>query len=174
MAPVTAVGLLGEAKRLAHEKVSQPAEGYSSWTKFRARQMAFSEGFRVEWRGVTIEVTNDLPSYMQIEEYFFNGHGRIDPQEPVFYGYLIARCEARTEENALSQMLDATDTFMAIFNMNELWGSGRSVGGEHRAEGKLWSGHIFFYSAMRLSWVITQFGLIPISAKKAGTCCRPK
>ncbi len=136
---ITIRNLTAEAQRIANTELAQPHHRFSLWTKFRARQMPHANSFRIKWDGVTIESADRLPAYMRKDEYFLNGHGQINPNEPEFYGYLIARCKARSEENAVVQMLDATELFMAVFNMYELrrwW----SRGTERWAEGKLWNG----------------------------------
>lgn len=145
--PLSINALLAEARRLAKIQNALPRKRYAMWTKFRARQMAFSPGFRLNWSGVVLESANYLPAYMARVEYFLNGHGTIEPNLPSFFGHLIARCEARAEENAVTQMLDATDLFMALFNIYELWGRW-SKGAERWAEGKLWHGpYHFVYEA---------------------------
>lgn len=141
--PLTIAGLLAEAQRLAKADLAQPVRGYAMWTKFRARQMSFSSGFRLSWDGVTLESAKYLPRYMAVEEYLLSGHGRIYPRKPEFFGYLIARCEARDEENAVARMLKATEIFMAVFNMYEMWGRW-SLGAERWADGKLWNGPYHF------------------------------
>lgn len=141
--PLTIDGLVAEVRRIAKKQLAQPQKRYAMWTKFRARQMPFSPGFRLSWNGVSLESANYLPGYMTKGEYFLNGHGRIAPSRPVFFGHLIARCEARHEENAVDQMLDANDLFFALFNMYEMWGRW-SKGGERWAEGKLWHGPYHF------------------------------
>jgi hypothetical protein len=128
-----------EAQRLARARLSQPRQPYALWTKFRATQMAFSQGFTLIWNDVVLESANNLPAYMTRDEYFINGHGRVNPREPVSFGHLLARCEARDEESAVSKMLDAIDIFMALFNMHETWGR-RSIGSDNWAEGQLWNG----------------------------------
>lgn len=141
--PLTIDRLLEEARRLAKTQLAAPRQPYSMWTKFRARQMASSPGFRIDRDGVTLESRSHLPAFMQRSEYFLNGHGSIDPEHPVFYGYLIARSKARSEENAVKQMLDAIDLFMALFNMYESWGR-VSLGPQRWAEGKLFNGPYHF------------------------------
>jgi hypothetical protein len=140
---LTINALIAEAVRIARSDLSKPCQNYSSWTKFRARQMPFHEAFRLKWDGVSLESANRLPAYMLLDEYFLNGHGHIKPQEPTFYGHLIARCEARTEDNAASKMLDAIDIFMALFNLYQRWG--RVFRSDQRwAEGGLWNGPYHF------------------------------
>jgi hypothetical protein len=141
--PITIAGLTAEAQRIAKARLSQPLERYAMWTKFRARQMAFAKGFRLKWDGVSLQSSNDLPRYMIRQPYFLNGHGNVHPERPHFYGYLITRCEARTAEKSVSKMIDATDLFMAIFNMYETWGCW-SDGSERYADGKLWHGPYHF------------------------------
>jgi hypothetical protein len=141
--PIKAEGLLTEARRLAQSELSESKKQFTIWTKFRARQMAFSKGFRVRWNDVWLEATNNLPRKFHLQEYFFNGHGRIYPEKPSFYGYLIGRCEARTEEQAVERILDATDVFMAVFNIYQLRDGAFDIG-KPRAEGKLWHGPYHF------------------------------
>lgn len=142
-APITVDGLLVEVRGLAQGELSKPKKQFTIWTKFRAKQMAFSKGFRLRWNGVWLEATNKLPHKFHLQEYFFDGHGHICPEEPNFYGYLIGRCEARTEEQAVERILDATDIFMAVFNIYELR-DGSLPTGKPRAEGKLWHGPYHF------------------------------
>ncbi len=141
--PLTIDALLSEARRIAKRQLAQPRRRYAMWTKFRARQMAFSSGFRLIWNGVVLESATHLPRYMAQREYFLNGYGSIDPSRPVFFGHLIARCDARHEENAVAQMLDAIEIFMALFNLYEMYGRW-SKGAEQWAEGKLWEGPYHF------------------------------
>lgn len=154
--------LLTEAKRIAKAKLAQSPQRYTMWTKFRARQMAFNKGFRLEWSGVSLESAHVPPRYMRLGEFFLNGYGRIDPSKPAFYGHLITRCAARDEETAVAQMLDATQLFMALFNMYDLFG-GWSRGTEHLAEGKLRNGpyHFLFRGKVFLGqehfWFDTNF-----------------
>lgn len=137
--PLTADRLLAHATNGARHALAQPLGRYALWTKFRARQMAFTGGFRLNWNGVSLESANRLPHYMRRDEFFLNGHGSIDPQYPVFYGHLIARCSARDEETAAGTMLDAIEIFMAMFNMYETYGRG-ARGADRWAEAKLWNG----------------------------------
>jgi hypothetical protein len=141
--PLTIDALATEARRIAKAKLAQPRRRYSMWTKFRAHQMAFSGGFRLRWGNVSIQSAYHLPPYMYQDEYFLNGHGRVNPREPVFFGHLITRCEGRDEESAVATMLDATELFMALFNLYEMWGRW-SHGAERWAEGKLWNGPYHF------------------------------
>lgn len=141
--PLTIDALIAEAHRIGKRQLAQPRKHYAMWSKFRARQMAFSTGFRLRWNGIVLESANHLPPYLRRGEYFLNGHGRIDPRHPVFFGHLISRCEARDEENAVTQMLDAADLFMGLFNLYEMWGRW-SKGAERWAEGKLWQGPYHF------------------------------
>lgn len=141
--PLTIDALLPEARRLAKAHLAQPVRNYAMWTKFRARQMPFSPGFRLSWDGVAFESAKYLPGYMRVEEYLLSGHGRIYPRQPDFFGCLITRCEARDEENAVTRMLKATEIFMAVFNMYEMWGRW-SIGAERWADGKLWNGPYHF------------------------------
>jgi hypothetical protein len=140
---LTIDALLTEARGIAKAKLAQPRQQYAMWTKFRAHQMAFSAGFRLGWSGVSIESAYHLPAYMCRDEYFLNGEGRINPREPVFFGHLITRCEGRDEESAVTKMLDATELFMALFNLYEMWGRW-SRGAERWAEGKVWNGPYHF------------------------------
>ncbi|MDR7156854.1 hypothetical protein J2W40_003700 [Sphingobium xenophagum] len=141
--PLTNDALLSEARRIARLRLSQPPRRYAMWTKFRARQMAFASSFRLSWNEVSFQSASDLPVYMQQDEYFLNGYGDVDPRMPIFFGYLITRCDARDEENAVARMLDATDIVMALFNMYEMRGRW-AKGNERWAEGKLWHGPYHF------------------------------
>jgi hypothetical protein len=146
---LTIDGLVSEAHRLAKNQIAKPEQSYAMWTKFRAKRMSFFSGFRLNWDGVTLESAKHLPRYMVVEEYLLSGHGRIYPRRPEFFGYLITRCNAREEENAVTRMLKATEIFMAVFNMYEMWGRW-SHGAERWADGKLWNGpHHFVFRGKR-------------------------
>lgn len=135
--------LLKSAVNKAEEILSVRPENYSMWTKFRASQMWKSPGFRLRYEDVMLTTTHKLPKYMQLQEYFFNGFGRIFPDNPPFYGYIIARCKQRSEDAAAQSMLDATDIFFGIYNMYATYGSFR-FSGNMRPSAELWHGPFHF------------------------------
>jgi hypothetical protein len=141
--PVSVDLLIAAAQRLVKAELSKRPQKYSMWGKFRAKFMGHQKAFRLAWGDVHIETTYCLPKYMNIDEYFFNGYGDINPQENSLQGHLVARCEARTAQGAAARMFDAIDLFMAIFNMYEGWGRRRISSGPW-IEGKLLNGPYFF------------------------------
>lgn len=141
--PVSAALLVAAAQRLVKAELSKHPQRYSMWGKFRAKFMGCHKAFHLAWGDVHLETAYHLPKYMNIDEYFFNGYGRINPQEQSLHGHLIVRCEARTAESAAARMFDAIDLFMAVFNMYEGWGRKRLSPGPW-IEGRLLNGPYLF------------------------------
>jgi len=141
--PLTRSTLEGEARRLAAEMLSEPRGQFAMWTKFRARSLAANPAFVLEWGGVGMEASHGLPQPLFLESQLFDGHGDVEPCEPVFYGHLILRTEARTAEVAAIKMMAAEKAFHAVFNVYHLFGSKRFASGRP-PEAALWPGPYHF------------------------------
>jgi hypothetical protein len=109
--------LLQKVSRYVHELLQQKPVRYSMWTSLRLKEMASNRGFRLTVREVSIEGRAHLPKRMRIDDYFISGIGDIRPNDLPFYGYLVARCEARTEAEAAVKIFEACDTFNAAINL---------------------------------------------------------
>jgi hypothetical protein len=141
--PLSIEAVTVQAQRLARDQLAKPMQHFTMWTKFRAEQMDFHPGFRLDWNGVQMRSAASLPAFARLDGYELSGHGSVEPREPVFFGYLIATCDARDEESAVGQMLEAQDLFMACFNMYTT-GWQWTIGLDRRPEGKLWHGPFHF------------------------------
>lgn len=108
--------------------------------------MAHSPGFRLNWRGVSVRTVSSLPAWLDLDEYFLNGVGRIFPRQPHFYGHIILSCEDRREDRAVDRMMDALQLILGLTNMYETWGRYSHWGGRNWTEGGLWLGpHQFVF-----------------------------
>jgi hypothetical protein len=143
--------LVAEVQRLANIQLAEQNSSFSMFTKFRSHQMGGAPIIRIRWDDVTLQISNSLPLYMRQSEYIETGIGPINPYDPTGFGYLIARCKTRSAENAVAQMINASEVFMAVFNMYESWGRRTRGDVERWAQGKLWHGpyHIVFRNRKR-------------------------
>lgn len=141
--PLSIEAVTAQAQRLARSQLSKPIQRFTMWTKFRAGQMDIHPGFRLHWDGVQMRSAASLPAFARLDSYVLSGEGRVEPREPVFFGYLIATCDARDEESAVVRMLEAQDLFMALFNMYTT-GWQWMIGSDRRPEGKIWHGPYHF------------------------------
>jgi hypothetical protein len=141
---MTVPALIKAADRLVSDRLKMPKSTFSMWTKLRARQASFSPGFKLQYGGVRIWSASRLPPYMRAREYFLSGHGRIDPTKPTFYGHLVARCSARTDDGAVRTMLHSLQVVMGLTNLVLLYGSWSHPIGRKITEGKLFGGPYYF------------------------------
>lgn len=144
--PLTADAVIRRAASIQRTRLAVPQRRYTLWTKFRARNMAHSAGFRLNWRGVSVRTASSLPTWLDLNEYFLNGVGQIFPRQPHFYGHIILSCEDRDEDRAVDRMMDALQLILGLTNMYETWGRYSHWGGRNWTEGGLWLGpHQFVF-----------------------------
>jgi len=132
--------IITSATAFQKKALAVPAVPYTLWTKFRARDMAHSKGFKLDWRGVSLRTAAHLPAWLQREEYLLNGVGRIYPRKPASYGYVILVCDERNEDRAVNRMMDAFQLMLGLLNLYETWQRRTPWGGRYWTEGKLWPG----------------------------------
>ncbi|MEX0406479.1 hypothetical protein ABGN05_12450 [Aquibium sp. LZ166] len=132
--------IIKHAAAIQKKALAVPQESYTLWTKFRARDMAHSKGFTLAWRGVKLRTAAYLPAWLQREEYFLNGVGRIFPRKPDFYGHVILACDDRNEDRAVDRMMDALQLMHGLLNLYETLGRHSGWSGRNWTEGKLWLG----------------------------------
>ena len=144
--PLTAEAMIRHATSIQRTRLAVPQRSYTLWTKFRAQNMEHSPGFRLNWRGVSVRTASSLPAWLDLDEYFLNGVGRIFPRRPHSYGHIILSCEDRREDRAVDRMLDALQLILGLTNMYETWGRYSHWGGRNWTEGGLWLGpHQFVF-----------------------------
>lgn len=144
--PLTAEAMIRRATSIQRSRLAVPQRRYTLWTKFRARNMAHSPGFRLNWRGVSVRTASSLPTWLDLDDYFLNGVGHIFPRQPNFYGHIILSCEERREDRAVDRMMDALQLILGLTNMYETWGRYSLWGGRNWTEGGLWLGpHQFVF-----------------------------
>lgn len=129
--------LLQAMNEIEHQHRAVPDHNFTIWTKFRATNMAYHRGFRVVWDGVTIKSLATLPKSLSLEEYFFNGVGRIYPRQPYEYGHVVMTCKAGNERAAMERCLEALQIVMALANLVEGKGRWSHGDGKYWTEGKL-------------------------------------
>lgn len=117
-----------------------PSIQFTLWTKFRAQGMFHAPGFGLNWQDVRLRSAANLPKWLQRDEYFMSGVGRIYPRKPEFYGHVIVACSDRDEGRAVDRMLDALQLMLGLLNMYETWGRMTMWGGQNWTEGGLWQG----------------------------------
>lgn len=132
--------LLMRAEALGKARLSKKPQHFTMWTKFRAREMSNNASFKLSWNGVHLRSNAGLPKYLRLQEYHLNGHGQIHPDSPSFYGYMLASCKARDEDNAVHQMLDAMQLFYGLANIYARWGQYTLHFGNNWTDGPLWLG----------------------------------
>lgn len=135
--PLTPVRLLASAQQFAVSELSKKPRNYKLWTKFRARNMTLSKQFALQIGHVKIRSVSNLPKYMRLEEFFLSGFGRIDPNPPSFFRYIVFSCEGKDEDSAVNEMLEAYELFMALFNMYYLYGRSGRIYGRSWTEARL-------------------------------------
>jgi hypothetical protein len=86
---------------------------------------------------------------MRKGEFFLNGAGPIDPDDPPFMGHLVGYCEARNAEQAADRIIEAMTLFMGLVNIHRMRGRWTIMGGESRPEGDLWLGPYQFIQHRR-------------------------
>lgn len=134
--------LLKRVESRVRDLLAQSPESYSMWTKLRIRQMAFSPGFRMNVQSVKLEGRHQLPKWMRLEKYFISGIGHIDPNTLPFFGYLICKCKARTENEAAKLIFDACDVFNAAVNLSWRF---RDLLIQRQPQATLWLGPYQFF-----------------------------
>ena len=139
--------LVSEISRRIAELERTPFQKYTMWTKCRLKEMSFASSAHFEVDEVTIKTSYRLPKWLQLEEYFISGVGRIDPNVLPFFGHIIFSVKARNENEASKRIFAAADTFFAIANTSrravESWT-------QRVPSAKLWLGpHQFFFEKRR-------------------------
>lgn len=137
---MNADAIINSATVIQKNALAVPNTAYSLWTKFRATNMVRHKGFKLKWRGVSLRTAAYLPAWLQRDEYFLNGFGRIYPSKPYGYGHVIITCSDRTEDRAVDRMTDALQLILGLLNLYETWGNRNIIAGRIWSEGKLWSG----------------------------------
>ena len=138
--------IVARARVAAQDLLSHSPKSYAMWTKFRAVQMPFHDGFELEWSDVRIRSEHTLPDHMHLEEYLISGHGYVHPSEPEHYGFLVMECSTRNREEAAARMFEAQQLFYALFNVYER-GFFTLFHSRMAPEGKLLSGPYHFLYA---------------------------
>ena len=77
--------LISEIAKRVTALETAPRRKYTMWTKCRLRQMSSTRTARFEVAGVKIRTSPDLPKWLQLEEHFISGVGRINPNVLPFY-----------------------------------------------------------------------------------------
>lgn len=138
--PLTADAISERAAKLLSKRNDVPVVPFTLWTKFRADGMFHAAGFSLKWQGIRLRSAAQLPAWLQLDEYFISGIGRIQPHKPDGYGHLILSCSARNEERAVDTMLDALQLILGLLNLYDTWGRFSWIGGRNWTEGSLWEG----------------------------------
>jgi hypothetical protein len=118
----------------------RPNSRFTLWSKFRAANMLNAENICVSWNDVTIKTSATLPKSLTVDEYFIDRIGRINPQEPSGFGFIILECEDRDQRTAVSRMLDALHLVLGFANMYLTFGDISLVAGYKRPDAPLWNG----------------------------------
>lgn len=117
--------LIREIAKRVGDLRSSPRQIYTMWSKMRLRQMPFAKTVRFNFDGVSVRTAAHLPRWLQLDEHFISGVGRIKPDVLPFFGYIIFSVEARNENEAAKRIFDACDLLYAIVNTAwrsiELW-----------------------------------------------------
>jgi hypothetical protein len=139
--------LIREINKRIAKLQSLPVKRFTMWSKCRLKQMSFSPGCKFTIETVNIRTAARLPKWLQLEEHFVSGIGRIQPNILPFYGYVICSVNARSENEASKKIFHACDLLYAIVNTS--W---RSVETwvQRRPSAKLWLGpNQFFFQGRR-------------------------
>lgn len=139
---VSEKGLLSEIGRRTRELQLEPRTRFTMWSKCRLQQMSFHPESRFTLDSVSIRTAAHLPRWLQLDEHFISGVGRIQPNKLPFYGYVIFSTDARNESEASKQIFDACDLFFAI--VNTAWRSTEFYI-QRRPSAKLWLGPNQFF-----------------------------
>lgn len=75
------------------------------------------KGRRFKFDGVSIELCNEIPSYMNVDARKISSTSRIIQDDPGYGGYLIARFLARTSNDAADKAFGAVDLFLSVYNL---------------------------------------------------------
>lgn len=134
--------LVAEIARRIRDLQAEPRAQFTMWSKMRLRQMAFHPTSRFDLDGVSIRTAAHLPQWLQLDEHFISGVGRIFPNQLPFFGYIICTVEARNENEASRRIFNACDLFFAI--VNTAWRSTESWI-QRRPTAKLWLGPNQFF-----------------------------
>lgn len=113
---VSAKPLIAEIGKRAAQLMREPARRYTMWTKMRLKQMPFVPNSRFKIGMVDIRTAASLPRWLHLDRYFVSGVGDIDPNKPVFFGYLIFSVDARNENEAADEIFRAKEKFQAVVN----------------------------------------------------------
>ena len=119
---LTGDAIAKQATAIHRKALAVPQVPFTVWTKFRAQGMPHASGFTLNWHNIRLRSAAQLPRWLQLEEYFLNGVGRILPRQPDFYGHVILTCADRDEDRAVDRMLDALQLMLGLLNMYETFG----------------------------------------------------
>lgn len=132
--------LIERAEAIHRSSLAVPQVKFALWTKFRATNMSFHPGFRLRWHGVEVRSAARLPKHLRHSDYFFDGFGRIYPDEPQGFGHIIMYCAERNEARAVERMMDTLQLVTGLINLYEVW-QGRTLwAGRNWTDGRLWLG----------------------------------
>lgn len=141
------VALIKAVQAKVRQRDAQPSRDFSLWTKLRLQHLHQGMGSRFRIDEVSIELASSLPQYLQLQEHFVSGVGRIDPNKLPFFGYVIVRSRGKNTTDATRRMFDALELFFAV--VNTTW---RSVNfsEQRRPSAKFWEGpHQFIFDGRK-------------------------
>lgn len=136
-------GLIAKIRTSFRQRNREPLKSYAMWTKLRLQHLHHGQGARFQIDDITIELTNKLPRYLQLEEHFVSGVGRIDPNRLPFFGFVIVRSRGRNATHGSRKLFNGLELFYAA--VNTAW---RSVNfwEQRRPNAKFWEGpHQFIF-----------------------------
>ena len=146
-AEVDAEDLIKKVRNRVRQRNREPFKNYAMWTKLRLQHLHPGQRARFQIDDVTIELTDSLPRYLQLEEHFVSGVGRIDPNRLPFFGYVVVRSKGQNVTDGTRKVFDALELFYAV--VNTAW---RSVNlwEQRRPSAKFWEGpHQFIFENRR-------------------------
>lgn len=167
--PITPQALMQRAQQINANQRAVPAIDYTLWTKFRASSMAHNRQFRLNWDGVRLRTESTLPRWLDLDEYFLNGFGCINPGLPQYYGYIIGTCSERLPQVSADRIIDAIQLATGLLNLYEGFGRWSFGSGRARPEGRLWLGPYQFLFQRRTSLAGNQVWYDPDHDEEAWT-----
>lgn len=141
---------LKQLNRSAEKLLRAREAAYSMWTKLSLHDWGLGKSFRYRVGDVNVLLTGRVPSTLRLTEFFTNGMGRINPEEPNGGVVAIARGRFRSDKQAGNGLYQAISDLAAIINFAYLSRRREWRAGKVRPKAKLLLGdNLFLFKGRR-------------------------
>lgn len=114
---ITDSSVLQELNRKVAQWLQNDLSNYAVCLRVSENPYHLEKGRRINFDGVKIELCRNIPSYMLIDSRDVCAISNMVQPDPGLGAYLIARCKARSENDAADQIFDAVALFQSVYNV---------------------------------------------------------